>query len=87
MTARCRTGYVWTNGARFFDRGGSLVMDKGPNLERITETLDFWKEASKYGPPGITQFTWLEVMQSYQERAGPSGVSKAAERLRAAGVA
>ena len=56
--------YAWCNGARFF-QNGKLVMDKSPNLERVAETLDFWKEASKYGPPGITQFTWLEVMQSY----------------------
>ncbi len=55
---------AWCNGARFFENG-KLVMDKSPNLERIGETLDFYKEASKYGPPGITQFTWLEVMQSY----------------------
>ena len=57
--------YAWSNGARFFDRNGNLVMDKSPNLERIAETLDFWKEATKYGPPGIAQYTWLEVMQSY----------------------
>ncbi len=55
---------AWCNGARFFE-GGKLVMDKSPHLERIAETLDFWKEASKYGPPGITEFTWLEVMQNY----------------------
>lgn len=64
-TALIFTVYAWTNGARFFDRNGNLAMDKSPNLERIAETLDFWKEASKYGPPGITQFTWLEVGQSY----------------------
>lgn len=57
--------YAWTNGGRFFDRSGALAMDKSPNLERIAETLDFWREASKYGPPGIAQFTWLEVMQAY----------------------
>jgi multiple sugar transport system substrate-binding protein len=57
--------YAWTNGARFFDRGGALVMDKSPHLERIAETLDFWKELAKFGPPGIAQFTWLEVMQAY----------------------
>ena len=56
---------AWCNGARFFDRSGSLAIDKAPNSDRIAETLDFWKEASKYGPPGITQYTWLEVMQSY----------------------
>jgi multiple sugar transport system substrate-binding protein len=57
--------YAWTNGGRFFDRGGALAMDRSPNLERISETLDFWKEAAKSGPPGIGQFTWLEVMQAY----------------------
>jgi multiple sugar transport system substrate-binding protein len=57
--------YAWTNGARFFDRSGSLAMDKSPNLERMAETLDYWKELAKYGPPGIGQFTWLEVMQAY----------------------
>jgi multiple sugar transport system substrate-binding protein len=57
--------YAWTNGGRFFDRSGMLAMDKSPNLERIAETLDYWKELAKFGPPGIAQFTWLEVMQAY----------------------
>jgi len=56
---------AWCNGGRFFGRDGKLAMDKSPNLERIAETLDYWKEASKFAPPGVTQFTWLEVMQSY----------------------
>ncbi len=59
------TPYAWSNGARYFDRNGTLVMDKSPNLERFAETLDCWKESPKYGPPGISQFTWLEMMQSY----------------------
>jgi multiple sugar transport system substrate-binding protein len=59
------TPYAWSNGARYFDQNGTLVMDRSPNLERFAETLDFWKELSKYGPPGISQFTWLEMMQSY----------------------
>lgn len=56
---------AWCNGARFFGRDGRLAMDKSPNLERLVKTLDYWKEAAKYGPPGIAQFTWLEIMQSY----------------------
>jgi multiple sugar transport system substrate-binding protein len=56
---------AWCNGARFFGKDGRLAMDKSPNLERLAETLDYWKEASTFGPPAITQFTWLEIMQSY----------------------
>lgn len=56
---------IWGNGAHIFDKDDYIVMDKSPNLERIAETLEYWKKLAKYAPPGIGEYTWFEIMQSY----------------------
>jgi len=57
--------FSWSNGGYFFDKNGKLIMDKQPYAERIAETLQFWKDMSKFAPPGVAAYTWFDNRQAY----------------------
>jgi len=57
--------YGTQNGVHYFDEQDKLVMDKSPNLERLIELANWYKEMKNYAPPGAPSYAWEEHMGAY----------------------
>jgi len=57
--------YGAQNGVHYFNEEGELIMDKSPNLERIIELAEWYKELKRYAPPGVASYAWEETMGAY----------------------
>jgi ABC-type glycerol-3-phosphate transport system substrate-binding protein len=60
--------YIWSSFLAAF--GGKFLEDRTPvfNSPEAIKATEFYKELTKYGPPGIETFSWAEVEDLY--RAG-----------------
>jgi multiple sugar transport system substrate-binding protein len=52
---------LWSNGGRICDNNLDVVFDSPENAE----TLAFMKELAKYSPPGSSQFSFAELMNTF----------------------
>lgn len=52
---------LWSNGGRICDNNLNVVFDSPENAE----TLTFMKELAKYSPPGSSQFSFGELMNTF----------------------
>lgn len=57
--------YGTQNGIHYFDEMDRLVMDESPNLERLIELAEWYREMRKYSPPGVAGYAWAEHMAAY----------------------
>ena len=54
-------GFLWGNGGYVLDRNGKVVF----NSPETIEALKFMKEIYKYAPPGVSGYSWMELVSTY----------------------
>jgi multiple sugar transport system substrate-binding protein len=58
--------FLWGNGGHVLDKEGNVVF----NSPETVQTLEFFKELYKYAPPGVTGYSWTEMVSTYvQDKA------------------
>jgi multiple sugar transport system substrate-binding protein len=55
--------FLWSNGGHVLDKQGNIVF----NSPETIETLKFFKELYKYAPPGVTDYSWLQLIETYSQ--------------------
>ena len=55
--------YMWSFGGNIFDEQGNIAV----NSEKSVKSLEYYKNLSKFAPPGITSKTWDEQTTEMQQ--------------------
>ena len=55
--------FLWSNGGHVLDREGNVVF----NSPETIETLKFLKNLYMYAPPGVTDYSWLQLVETYSQ--------------------
>lgn len=55
--------FLWSNGGHVLDKKGNVVF----NSPEAIQTLKFLKELYKYAPPGVTDYSWLQLVETYSQ--------------------
>ncbi|MBW2057730.1 MAG: sugar ABC transporter substrate-binding protein [Deltaproteobacteria bacterium] len=55
--------FLWSNGGHVLDKNGRVVF----NSPETVQTLKFFKELYKYAPPGVTDYSWLQLVETYSQ--------------------
>jgi len=55
--------FLWSNGGHVLDKKGNVVF----NSPETVQTLKFLKELYQYAPPGVTDYSWLQLIETYSQ--------------------
>jgi multiple sugar transport system substrate-binding protein len=55
--------FMWGNGGSILDQHGKVVF----NSPETVQSLNFFKELYKYAPPGVTDYSWLQLVETYSQ--------------------
>lgn len=55
--------FLWSNGGSVLDKEGRVVF----NSPETIQTLKFFKELYQYAPPGVTDYSWLQLVETYSQ--------------------
>ena len=53
--------FLWGNGGHVLDKQGKVIF----NSPETIQTLEFFKKLYKYAPPGVTDYSWLQLVETY----------------------
>jgi multiple sugar transport system substrate-binding protein len=64
--------FLWGNGGNVLDKQGNVVF----NSPETVQTMKFFKELYRYAPPGVTDYSWLQLIETYtQDKAAITSYS------------
>ena len=64
--------FLWGNGGHVLDKNGNVVF----NSPETIETMKFMKKLFKYAPPGVADYSWLQLVETYtQDKAAMTSYS------------
>ena len=55
--------FLWSNGGHVLDKEGNVVF----NSPETIQTLKFLKDLYQYAPPGVTDYSWLQLVETYSQ--------------------